>query len=269
MAHAYFSSSTPLILGHRGAAGAAPENTLLAFERGLELGAHILESDVQATREGVPVLVHDERVDRTTEGRGEIAQLALTEVQSLDAGYRFESPERAGRFPQRGRGLSIPTLEEAFRALPEPRFNLEIKSADTRAVGRVVEMVDRFEREDRTLLTAGDDPIMRSLRREIARSGTRPAIGASTGDVLEVVRSALDNAPPPADVMALQIPREFAGQPLVTPQLLDHCHGHGIQIHVWTIDEVAEMAELLDLGVDGLVTDHPERLAALLATRRG
>jgi glycerophosphoryl diester phosphodiesterase len=87
------------------------------------------------------------------------------------------------------------------------------------------------------------------------------------GDVLAFLRSALEGKPPAPGPMALQVPREFAGRPLVTPELVGHAHAHGIAVHVWTINEPEEMRALLDLGVDGLITDFPGRLAALLAER--
>ena len=261
--HAYFDVPLPMILGHRGAAGSAPENTLASFARGLADGAQVLETDVHATRDGVPVLLHDERVDRTTDGSGAIAALDFAALQRLDAGYRF-SPGDGGDFPFRGRGLRVPSLQEAFAAFPDARFNLEIKSGGRALLRRVVGLVTELRREDRTLLVAGDDALQAELRAVLAETGARPALGASVADVLDVVGSAVAGRAPNTDSMALQIPREFAGRPLVTRELVEHCHRHGLAVHVWTIDEPDEMRELLALGVDGLVTDYPGRLAALL-----
>jgi len=263
MAHPYFDLPRPVILGHRGAAGAAPENTLVSFARGLEDGADVIESDVHGTRDGVPVLLHDERVDRTTNGTGAVADLDFAAIRELDAGHRFASLEDGG-FPYRGRGVVVPTLREAFEAFPEARFNLEIKSPGRALLRTIVELVVELGREDRTLLVAGEDPIQAELRAQLAETGARPALGASVSDILEVVRAAVEQRAPRTDSMALQVPRDFAGQPLVTRALIDHCHAHGIQVHVWTINEPDEMRALLDLGVDGLVTDWPSRMARLL-----
>ena len=113
MPHPFFGSpeQRPLILGHRGAAGATPENTLVSFECGLESGAHILESDVHLSRDGVPILLHDPEVDRTSDGSGSVADLDLAAIQALDAGYRF-SPDEGESFPYRAKGLTIPTLQD-------------------------------------------------------------------------------------------------------------------------------------------------------------
>ena len=167
-------------------------------------------------------------------------------------------------FPERGRGVRIPTLEEAFEAFPDARFNLEIKAKPPALVGRVIELVEKFGRSERTLLTAGENPIMLELRRERRTRGSRFAIGASVGDILALVRAAIEREAAPRDAMALQIPEEFGGRPLVTRELVAFAHDAGIAVHVWTINQPEQMSRLLALGVDGLVTDHPERMAVLL-----
>lgn len=275
MTHPYFDLPLPLVLGHRGAAGDAPENTLLSFERALELGADILETDVRATADEEPILMHDAVLDRITNGSGRVEERTLAEIKELDAGYRFSIEERGDprwlpgpEDHYRGQGLRVPTLEEAFEAFPGARFNLEIKARSPALIAEVVALVRKFDREDLTLLTAGDDAIMEVLREEIHRSGVAPAIGASAADVLGVAQSALAGCEPPAGAMVLQIPPSFAGEPLVTRELVDHSHRHGIQVHAWTVNALAEMERLLELGVDGLVTDFPARAIAL-AARRG
>jgi glycerophosphoryl diester phosphodiesterase len=267
MRHPFFALPTPIVIGHRGCAGEAPENTLLAFERGLAAGAAILETDVHLTRDGVPVLVHDSEVERVTDGSGPVSDLALAELQRLDAGHRF-SPDGGETHPFRGRGLRIPTFEEALKAFPGARFNLEIKSDRPGIVEATVDVVVRNGRESLTLLTAGDAALMGRLRSHIKSRDVAVAQGASAADVLDVVRSAQDGSAPTVPSMAVQIPAEFAGRQLVTRELVEHAHAHGIQVHVWTINAVEEMAELLDLGVDGIVTDFPERLADLIERRR-
>lgn len=264
--HPYFDLPTPIVLGHRGAAGEAPENTLRSFEQAVAEGAAIIESDVHATRDGHIVMFHDERVDRTTDGTGRVADFSLAELQRLDAGYRFTLDGE--RFPYRGCGLCVPTLEQAFEAFPGLRFNLEVKEGDEAVVSRVIETVKRAGREDRTLLTAGKDEVMARLRAALVRSGARVAMGASPADVVAFIRSALEGTPVPREPMALQIPAQFGGRPVVTPELVRHAHTHDVQVHVWTINRVEEMERLLGLGVDGIVTDFPGRLARVIARKR-
>lgn len=260
MRHPYFDLPTPIVIGHRGAAGVAPENTVESFRRGVADGARIVETDLHATRDGALVLLHDDDVARTTDGGGRIAELTLEQAKRLDAGHRFEE---AGAFPWRGRGLRIPTLDEAFAALPGVRFNIEIKEDAPGVVERTLETIARAGRADLTLLAAENDAIMTTIRETVARTGVRVAIGACTGDVIRCVRAALDGAPPPAGVMALQIPADFGGRPVVTPELLRFAHANDIQVHVWTINEPAQMRTLLDLGVDGIISDYPARVRAL------
>lgn len=266
MRHPYFDLARPIVIGHRGCAGEAPENTLHAFELGLAAGAAILETDLHVTRDGIPVLAHDPDVDRMTEGEGAIAARTLAELQQLDAGHRFTA-DGGATHPYRGRGFRIPTLEEALKAFPGARFNVEIKDPAPSAAAATLDVVRRAGRESLTLLTAGEDDVMIGLRRCIDAEGAKVAQGASVADIVEVLRSAQEGRAPTTPSMALQIPTEFGGRPLITPELIRHAHAHCIQVHVWTINEADEMERLLDLGVDGIVTDHPARLAELIARR--
>ena len=266
MPHPFFAIPRPIAIGHRGCAGEAPENTLESFARGLAAGAAVLESDVHLTRDGVPVLIHDDDVARVSEGAGPVHELALAELQRLDAGHRF-SPDGGASHPWRGRGLRVPTLAEAFAALPGVRFNLELKEDAPGIVERTLEAVHAADREERTLVTAADDALMARLRAALAARPRRVAVGASTGDVIDFVRSAQTGSAPRPGPMALQIPAEFAGRPLATRELVAHAHAHGVQVHVWTINEPEEIARLLALGVDGIVSDFPARVAALCAAR--
>jgi glycerophosphoryl diester phosphodiesterase len=265
--HPFFDLPTPTVIGHRGAAGEAPENTLLSFERSLTDGAAILESDVHLTRDGVPVLIHDDVVDRITDGSGRVAEFALDPLRRLDAGYRF-TPDGGRSHPHRDRGLSIPTLQEAFEAFPGARFNLELKENRPGMVERSVEAVARAGREALTLLTAADDALMADLRARLEACAIPIAQGACAKDVLEFIRSAVEATAPKAGPMALQVPADFGGRPLVTRAFVEHAHAHGLVVHVWTIDDAGEMRDLLELGVDGIVTNFPARLAAVIEVRR-
>ncbi len=268
MKHPYLALPTPIVIGHRGCAGEMPENTLASFDAGLAAGAAILESDVHLTRDAVPVLIHDDAVDRISDGSGQVASLTLAELQRLDAGHRF-SPDGGASHPFRGRGLRIPTLCEALEAFPGARFNLELKEDLPDIVERTIDVVTEAKREALTLLTAAEDELMLRLRGALERRAPVIAQGACAADVLDFVRSAQDGSAPRAGPAALQIPAEFGGSPLVTRKLIEHAHAHGVQVHVWTINEPAEMTRLLDLGVDGIVTDHPARLVRLIEARQG
>jgi glycerophosphoryl diester phosphodiesterase len=259
MPHSFFDIPRPTIIGHRGSAGLSPENTLESFAMALDHGAHILESDVHVTRDGVPILLHDPDLDRVCDRAGLAAQYTWAEIRELDAGYHFADGH--GRYPFRGHGIRIASLEEAFVRFPDARFNLEIKCTGDAAIAATLDLVAEHDRASRTLIAAGEDPIMQAVRRLLTRHSTAPAVGASLGEIVLSVSSALSGEPMPAGVMALQIPAEFAGQKLATRELIDHAHAHDVAVHVWTINEIEEIAALLELGVDGIVTDFPGRMA--------
>jgi glycerophosphoryl diester phosphodiesterase len=265
--HPYFAVEKPIVFGHRGASGEAPENTLVAFERALAQGAAILETDVHVTRDGEVVIAHDPDVARNTEGKGRIAELTLAELTRLDAGHRF-SPDGGASHPWRGRAVRIPSLRAAFEALPGARLNIELKASDPRLVAGVVRLVAEHGRAERTLLAAAEDETLAAVRAELARQGVATALGASVGDVLGYVRAALGRGEPPPEPMALQIPPSFGGEPLVTRQLVEFAHAHDVEVHVWTINDEPEMKRLLDLGVDGVMSDFPGRLRAVVDARR-
>jgi glycerophosphoryl diester phosphodiesterase len=265
--HPFLDLPRPIVFGHRGASGEAPENTLVAFARALEQGAAILETDVHVTRDGEVVIAHDADVARTTNGSGSIAELRLGELAGLDAGHHF-SPDGGASHPYRGLGVRIPTLREVFQRLPGVRFNIELKSDDPRLVKAVVALVAEHAREHLTLLAAAEEPTLAAVRAELERRAIGAALGASLADVLGFIRAALGQGEAPSGPAALQIPPTFAGRPLVTRALLDFAHRQGVQVHVWTINDEAEMEQLLALGVDGIMSDFPGRLRAVVDARR-
>jgi glycerophosphoryl diester phosphodiesterase len=267
MPHPFFAAARPIVFGHRGACGECPENTLASFERALAQGADVLETDVQRTRDGEVVILHDADVARTTDGAGDVAELSWAEVARLDAGHGFVDAAGAAAF--RGRGCRIPRLAEALARFPGVRLNVELKRCDAGLVAAVLDLLRSAGREELTLLAAERDDTMQLLREAAAARGSRVAIGASVGDVLGFVRAALEGGQPPAGPMALQIPAEFLGRPLVTPELVSFAHAHGVQVHVWTINDEAEMRRLIDLDVDGVMSDFPGRLRAVVDAKRG
>lgn len=267
MRHPFFALETPLVVGHRGASGELPENTIAAFERAVEQGAMILETDVHRSRDGVVVLSHDPSLERMTEGSGALEERSLEALRALDAGYRF-TPDGGRSFPERGRGHRIPTLDEALRAFPRMRFNVEIKRPDRALVDATLAVVEAAGAEERVLLAAGEDATMAILRERLAESRLRPATGASPSEVVGFLKAMGSGDAPPPEPMALQVPPSFGGRDVVTRELLDFAHAHDVQVHVWTVNERAEMERLLALGVDGVMSDFPGHLEAVVDARR-
>ena len=155
-----------------------------------------------------------------------------------------------------------------FKAFPGIRFNLEFKLSSPRLIDATLERIAGHAREAITLLTAADADAMDALRERLGALSTPVAQGASERDVRAFLRSAAEGSEPPAGPMALQLPAGASATPLITRELVAYAHASGVQIHAWTINDAARMHELLDLGVDGIITDFPGRLARVIAERR-
>jgi len=251
------------LFAHRGASGTHPENTLVAFSAGLAAGADRLELDVHATADGHVVVLHDATLERTTNGAGPVRAIGLAELQRLDAGFRFRAPD--GSHPYRGQGIRVPTLEDLLAAHPDVPLNIEVKQGDPPIADAVLAVLDRHDARERTLLAAEHHDIMGSIRAVAPDVVT----GASTADVADFIFRLRDGrlADYRPAAKALQVPPDHEGTPIVTADSVATAHRFGLEVHVWTINEEAEMARLLDLGVDGLMTDFPARGAALLRRR--
>jgi len=257
--HPYFDIPRPHLFGHRGASGEAPENTMVAFERALAYGVPYLEMDCHATHDGEIVIHHDDTLERTTDSPRPISELRFAELERVDAGFRFTAD--GGRtFPFRGAGVRVPRLGEVLAAFPHARVNLEVKQAEPPIAEEVVRIVRRARAESRLLLAAEDEAVLAKVR--ALDPGT--ALGSSLVDVVEFVRAGaegrLDSFAPRGH--ALQVPTHALGRPLVTADFLRAAHARGLEVHVWTINEPDEMRRLLALGVDGVMSDFPDRLVA-------
>lgn len=246
----------PLGFAHRGGARLFPENTLLAFERALGLGPLALELDVRVTRDGHLVVLHDETVDRTTNGSGPIAALSLSRLQALDAGYHFAD---ATGFPFRGTGLTVPTFDELVRAVPQAVFNVDLKVPA--AAKPLLDAIRRHQLEERIVVASHEHRVIADFRRlapDVATSASRrEAVCWRTAAL--VGRSV---ARPP--YRALQLPRDYARLPILTRRSVALAHRVGLVVHAWTIDQPHVMRELLDIGVDGIMSDRPDILARVL-----
>ena len=247
------------VIGHRGNRAFAPENTLESFLEAVALGADAIEFDVQVSRDGVPVVMHDATLDRTTDGSGPVAQYSVAELQRLDAGARFTRDEGKS-FPWRGRGVRISTFDEIIDALP--RSLPCIVELKTPAATEPMRQAIRRHGLAPRIIVAGFDPqAIRPLR------GAGFALGASTPDVLALLPAALLRwRATPRHVQALCIPQRWHGLPVPIAALARALRGSGATIHVWTVNEAAAAQKLWAAGVQGIISDDP---GAMLAARRG
>jgi len=218
--------------------------------------ADMLELDVRLTKDGVVVVIHDERVDRTTNGTGPVGSFSLRELQDLDAGHRFVDPD--GRPAYRGLGVQVPTLEELLETFPDARLNVEAKEA--RVAGPLVDLIRRHGAEHRVLVAAEFERCRRAAR------GYPGPWGASRHHVILfwLLHRLPGGSPytPTADVF--QVPATWKGLNVVTPTFVRAAHARNVPVQVWTVDDEAEMRRLLAMGVDGVQSDRPDRLARVM-----
>jgi glycerophosphoryl diester phosphodiesterase len=248
-------------MAHRGGKGLWPENTLYAFERAVDLGVHVLEMDIHSTADGVLVVIHDDTVDRTTDGRGPVQGMGLAELKTLDAGYMWSSDD-GQTFPYRGQGIAVPTLEEVFAALPATPMNIEIKPAEPAVAVPLCQLIRDHGMQDRVLVASFHEQAIQAFRDECPEVATT----ASQNQVVALfvlAQAFLDLIYSPA-IQAVQVPEYRGNLHVLTPQFIDAAHRRHLEVHAWTINDVEGMQRLLDLGVDGIITDYPDRLMELL-----
>ena len=251
----------PLIMAHRGGKGLWPENTLYAFEQAVAMGVDVLEMDMHSTADGVLVLMHDGTVDRTTDGAGPVNGLTLDELKALDAGYDW-SLDDGVTFPYRGQSITVPTVEEVFAAYPTMPMNIEIKQAEPSITKPFCQLIREYGMADKVLVASFHQETMNEFRLEC------PEVATATGEreviVLFVLSKIyLDATYSPAS-QAMQVPEYRSGLHVLTPRMVAAAHSRGLDVHAWTINDVEDMQRLIDLGVDGIITDYPDRLMDLL-----
>ena len=251
----------PLVFAHRGGGGVFPENTLGAFEYSAKMGVDVLELDVHSTADGTLVVMHDTKFDRTTNGSGKISEMTLAEVKKLDAGFNF-TPDGGKTFPFRGQGITVPTLKEIFDAFPAMTFNIEPKQTEPSITKLLCEMIRAKEMTGKVIVgsfrqTAIDE--FRTACPDIATAATPRE--ASEFLAMYKVGLAASYTPP---MQALQIPQNLGSLQVVSKDFIAAAHKLNLQVHVWTINDPAEMQNLVEIGVDGIMTDYPDRLMNLL-----
>lgn len=241
------------MFAHRGGAGLVPENTLAAFQNGLALGADGIECDVHLSRDGVPVVVHDPTLERTTDATGPVCERTADELARLDAGSRFR---RGDAYPYRGQGLGVPTLEAVLRACPDARAIIELKGRDPELARAAVEVVRRTDAVDRVCLGAFDHQTIEVVRR------AEPAVAtsASQDEALRTLYRSWVRWPPtrPRPYQAFQVPEVAGRMPVVRPGFVRQVHAEGQVLQVWVVDRPDDVRRLLAWGVDGIISDYPD-----------
>jgi len=260
----FFSGAKPRNFAHRGGVQIAPENTLHSYRRALEVGADIIELDVRSTKDNRVVVLHDRTVDRTTNGTGNVKKLTLAELKKLDAAYRF-TPDRGATFPLRGKGLTVPTLEEVFREFPNVPVNIEIKEPDPSIAKPLADLIRTHKREKLTLVVSSFEAPLKRFRDLLPETYTGFTPSEARRLVFLEPEEERSYRPPAA---ALQVPIRSGGIEVVTPDTLARAHRHGVEVHVWTVNDEKSMRRLVRMGVDGIMTDRPDLLKEVLASEK-
>jgi glycerophosphoryl diester phosphodiesterase len=240
------------IIAHRGASGVAPENTIPAFRLAVQQGADALELDVRLTADGVPVVLHDAALDRTTDRGGPLGDLSFASLRAVDAGARF-SLDGGRSFPFRGGAARIPALAEVLRGFPEVPILLEIKEVSAQEPVRQVVVEERAI--ERCVLASEHHAALDRFR-------TTPFVVAASGpEIAALYRAVLFRRIPAAVAYrTLSVPVRYRGLRVPTRRFVAAARKLGCPVHVWTVDSPALARRLWEAGVSGIVTNFPHRI---------
>ena len=248
----------PLVIAHADDSGQGlfPGNTRVFLQEMAALKVDVLEMDVHRTADGALVLMHDDTVDRTTDGEGAIRDMSLAELKELNVAYNWSSDGRT--FPYRENPQRILTLDEVFESFPKYPMVIELKTPEEDAALALCGKLQAFNKSNQVIVSSFHQEAIEAFRTECHHVAT----GAGAQEVrLFVLASKLGAfrllSP---RYQALHIPIEYDGITLITPTAVKSVQDHGVRIDVWTVNDEAEMRRLIDMGVDGIMTDRPDRL---------
>ncbi|MGE5373630.1 MAG: glycerophosphodiester phosphodiesterase [Bacteroidota bacterium] len=264
-ASAYYRGAVrPLVIAHQGGDGIRPGDTLAAFENAARIGADVLEMDAHITRDGQIVLMHDENVDRTTDGTGLIEEKTLAELQQLDAAYKW-SNDGGKTFPYRGQGIRVPTLEELFEKYPYMRYVIEIKLTQNPIDKPLCDLIRKHKIQGQVVIASFHDEAMQRFRQTCPEVATSASRGEVTKFVLlgkvflgGLVTPAYESIQPPYD------PRESMNIPIMTRRFIREAHAKNLAVEPWTVDDPGLMKQYIQWGVDGIMTDRPDLMIEVL-----
>ena len=262
----YYTNPRPqvMVIAHQGGDGIWPGDTMYAFEKAVELGVDVLEMDAHITKDGEIVLMHDEKVDRTTNGTGLIEDLTLAELKGLDGAYQW-SNDGGKTFPYRGQGIQVPTLRELFEKVPEMRYVIEIKLTKNPIDKPLCDLIREMNMQEQVVVASFHDEAMAMFRTtcpEVATSASRSDV---TKFVIlgKVFLSGWDSP----HYQSLQVPWERSESkniPIMTARFIREAHAKNLHVEPWTVDDPALMKQYLEWGVDGIMTDRPDVMMDVL-----
>jgi glycerophosphoryl diester phosphodiesterase len=256
-----FRTGRTLVIPHGGGDGIYPENTLLAFESTIAMGADVVDADLRISRDGVIVAIHDATVDRTTGASGKVKSMNFAELAQLDAGWAFAPAGSGDQHPYRGTGVTIPTLEAILDRFPTTLLSLDLKDESLDMVQPICDQLRSRGRLNDVFVGSNSDSQIIDFRQrcpEVRTSAIMNDVFASRD-----ARAAGDTDFVPA-VTVNQPPFRVDGREIVDAESLAWAHDHGVAILTWVVNDEDDMRKLIDLGVDGIYTSYPDRLLRLL-----
>ncbi len=255
----HFFTQPPRVLAHRGDSEFYPENTLPAFISAEKLKVDVIETDVHLTADNDVVIWHDKTLDRQTNGTGIVEAFTLKQLKMLDAGYNY-SKDGGMSFPFRETGVTLMSLDEALEALPDMRFNIDLKTKDTRLPVKFTEIVGKHNAMDRILGASFHTENLQALRSLMPGMAT----SFSTFEVFTLfIKQKLGFRPSSREKLkgqVLQVPEQYGILKVLTESFIRTFHEAGLYIHVWTINNEDDMRRLIRMGADAIFTDNPRLL---------
>jgi len=255
--HSAESSDRPAIYAHRGSSIVMPENTIPAYEWALAQGADVLETDVRLSRDGTLFMFHDDELSRITQGSGLVLDASDDSLNALDAAYHFTDDEGQSL---RSSGIGLTTLEELFTHFPDVPINIDIKDNIEQAANETARLIEAYDRFALTTVGSFHTNVIAHLRKVAPRIRTA-ALKSEVANLYfgRCIPRKVSNC----CFCALQIPQTYMHLPLATRAFVEYGKSLGIEMVFWTVNDVADMQRLWNLGVDGIVTDYPDRAYAL------
>ena len=258
----FFTPELPRVFGHRGSAGTYPENTIESFRAAVAAGVAYIEFDIHMTRDGEVVVAHDEHLNRMCGVDRRIREMTYAEVMAADAGRLFTLDDST--FPFRDRGLRIPRLAEVLGTFPKLRMIVEVKQIEPSVVVPMLDLIDRAGMRRSVLVASEHQPPLDEIRKLAPDIPTNFSYYES-GQFFQAMAARDAGYRAPGD--AIQISHFYENWELVTRESVEFAHNVGVEMHVFTVNEAHEMRQLLDVGVDGLITDYPRRALDLVRSR--
>lgn len=257
--YAYYSHQGFRIIAHRGGMGLGPENTIETFKRSLAAGADTLDMDIRVTKDGRLVVIHDDSVDRTTDGTGTIRELNLGDIKKLDAGSHRLQEGSDLRVPNHR--IGVPTVAEVLETFPDTLLVMEIKDESPEAGDLLCGLLARYGKTGSVLVASMHAKVLSEFRKVCP--GVATSAGPDSVFVFYLLHMVGLTSFFSADMAAFQVPTAVRGRRIATPEFVMAAHRLNIKVEVWTVNDPDEMQRLLEAGVDGIFTDFPGQLKSV------